>query len=305
MFTNASNFVQGVDRVFFIIVGLSVFFLVLFSIIMIYFAIRYNRKRHPKATQFKDNTLLEVSWTVGPILIVLYLFYIGWEGFLPMRQVPKDAMEIVAVGKMWKWVFEYPGDKQADTLVVPINKPIKVNLVSTDVTHGFFVPAFRIKENVVPGLINYSWFISGELGEYDLFCSAYCGLNHSYMSAVVKVVSQEDYDKWYALLPIKKAEDNNLGLKVIEKNGCTACHSIDGSNLVGPSFKGVFGTQREVTSNGKKRSITVDETYILSSIYEPNKDIVEGYPQGVMKSYKGMVKESDVKLIEEYLKTLK
>jgi len=305
MFSNASNFVHGVDKAFLIIGGFSIFFLVSFTIIMIYFVVKYNRKKHPKATQVKDNTLLEVTWTTLPVLLVIYMFYIGWEGFLPMRQAPKDAMEIVATGKMWSWVFEYPGQKQADTLVVPINKPVKVNLISRDVLHGFFVPAFRIKEDVVPGQTNYSWFISGQLGEYDLFCSAYCGVNHSYMSAIVKVVPQKEFDRWYAALPVKKKEDDNLGLKVIDKNGCTACHTLDGKSSVGPTFKGLYGSQREVSEGGNTKNITVDSEYIVSSIYDPNKDIVSGFPPGVMKSYKGIIKEEDIKLIEEYLKSLK
>lgn len=305
MFSNASNFVYGVDKAFLIIGGFSIFFLMAFTIIMIYFVVKYNRKKHPKATQVKDNTLLEVTWTTLPVLLVIFMFYIGWEGFLPMRQAPKDAMEVTATGKMWSWIFEYPGQKQADTLVVPIDKPIKVNLVSRDVIHGFFVPAFRIKEDVVPGQTNFSWFIPGKLGEYDLFCSAYCGVNHSYMSAIVKVVPQKEYDRWYAALPVKKKEDNNLGLKVIDKNGCTACHSLDGKSSVGPSFKGLYGSQREVSEGGKTKMITADSEYITNSIYDPNKDIVSGFPQGVMKSYKGIIKEEDIKLIEEYLKSLK
>jgi len=157
---------------------------------------------------------------------------------------------------------------------------------------------------MVPQKKNYAWFIPGELGNFDIYCTVYCGLNHSYMMSVIKVVSQADYDKWIKALPVKKA-DNSLGLKVLEKNGCIACHSIDGSKLVGPSFKGLHGSSSEVTTNGVNSKITVDSAYIASSIFDPNKDIVVGYPQGVMKSYKGIIQEKDIKLINEYLKTLK
>jgi cytochrome c oxidase subunit 2 len=305
MFSNASNFVHGVDTAFLIILGISLFFLLTLTALMVFFVVKYNRKKNIPAVQVKDNTLLEVTWTVIPLILVLFMFYIGWKEFLPMREVPKGAMEVKAIAKMWKWTFEYQGNKQSDTLVLPVNKAVKINLVSKDVIHGFFVPAFRIKEDVVPGKNNFSWFIPGEQGDYDLLCSAYCGVSHSYMSAVIRIVSEEQFKKWLTALPVKKSDDSNLGLKSLEKNGCIACHSLDGSKSVGPSFKGLYGTSIEVVSDGVTRKITVDSLYIQSSILDPNKDITAGYPPGVMKSYKGIVKDKDIQLIIEYLKTLK
>ena len=304
MFSHASNFVHGSDLSTLIIGGFGVFFLVSFTAIMILFVVKYNRKRNPKATQIKDNTVLETTWITLPVVLVIFMFYIGWKGFLPMRQDPKDAMHIKAIAKMWKWTFEYPGNKQSDTLFLPIHKSVRVDLVSMDVIHGFFVPAFRIKEDVVPGKNNYSWFIPGELGDYDLLCSAYCGVNHSYMSAIIRIVPQAQYDKWVKALPLKKI-DNSLGLKVIEKNGCIACHSFDGKKMVGPTFKGFYGSTVEVTTNGASRKIKADSIYIKSSILDPNQDIVAGYPQDVMKSYKGIITDKDIQLINEYLKTMK
>ena len=304
MFSNASNFVQGVDSAFLIITGISVFFLVALTALMIYFVVKYNRKKGKPAVQIKDNSLLEITWITIPMILVLYMFYIGWEGFIPMRQAPKGAMEVTAVGSMWKYEFLYPGNKQSDTLVLPIHKAVKVNLASKDVLHGFSVPAFRIKEDMVPQKNNYSWFIPGELGDFDVYCTVYCGLSHSYMNSIIRVVSQEDYDKWLAKVPVKKL-DNSLGLKVLEKNGCIACHSTNGTKLVGPSFKGLYGATIDVTTNGANRKITVDSVYIESSIYDPNLDIAVGYPQGVMKSYKGIIKAKDIQLMNEYLKSLK
>lgn len=304
MFSNASNFVQGVDSAFFIITGISVFFLVTLTATMIFFVVKYNKKKGKPAIQIKDNSLLEITWITIPMILVLYMFYIGWQGFLPMRQAPKDAMQVKAIGSMWKWTFEYAGNKQSDTLVLPINKPVKVNLVSTDVLHGFFIPAFRIKEDVVPKKHNYSWFIPGQLGDFDLFCTVYCGVSHSYMSAIVRIVNQQDYDKWIAALPVKKANTNS-GHAVLEKNGCIACHSLDGSKSVGPTFKGLSGSKVDVTTNGAPRKVTADDAYIKTSIHEPNKDVVVGYPQGLMKSYKGLITDKDIEQINEYLKTLK
>jgi len=305
MFSDASNFVHGVDKAFLFIIGISLFFLILLTIIMIVFVVKYNRKKHKKAVQIKDSSILEITWTTIPLILVLFMFYYGWEGFLPMRQVPDDAMQVKAIGKMWKWTFEYPGKKQSDTLMLPVNKAVKVDLISTDVIHGFSIPGFRVKEDVVPGKNNYTWFIPGKTGDYDLFCSAYCGLSHSYMYALVRIVTQEDFDKWLLALPVKKETDNNEGYKILEKNGCFSCHSLDGSKLVGPSFKGVYGSEREVNTNGTNRKIIVDDIYIETSVLDPNKDVVAGYPQGVMKSYKGIIKDKEIPKIIEYFKTLK
>ena len=271
---------------------------------MIYFVVKYNKKKGKPAVQIKDNSLLEITWITIPMLLVLYMFYIGWEGFLPMRQAPSDAIQVTAIGSMWKYEFIYPGNKSSDTLVVPINKSVKVNLGSKDVLHGFSVPGFRIKEDMVPQKKNYSWFTAGEQGDFDIYCTVYCGVNHSYMHSIIRVVSEADYNKWLKALPVKKA-DNSLGLKVLQKNGCIACHSIDGTKSVGPTFKKLYGSTIDVTTAGASRKVKVDDAYIESSITDPNKDIAAGFPQGVMKSYKGIIKDNDIKLVSEYLKTLK
>ncbi len=305
MFSNASNFVHNVDIAFLFILGVSIFFLVGLTALMIFFIVKYRKSKHPKAIQVKDSTALEITWTTIPLILVLVMFYLGWAGFLPMRQAPKDAMRVKAIGKMWKWSFEYPGNKEADTLVLPINKPVKIDLFSPDVLHGFSVPSFRIKEDVVPGKNNYSWFVPGEIGEYDLFCTVYCGVSHSYMTAIIKIVSQEDYDKWIAKVPVKKKLDNNNGYKALEKNGCIACHSVDGSKSVGPTFKGLYNANIEVTANGATKKVKVDDAYIKSSIYDPNKEIAVGFAPGIMKSYTGIVTDKDIDGITEYLKSIK
>ena len=304
MFSNASNFVHGSDLSTLLIGGFGLFFLISFTAIMILFVIKYNRKNHPKATQIKDNIVLETTWISLPILLVLFMFYIGWKGFLPMRQVPENAMHIKAIGKMWKWTFEYPGNKVSDTLVLPINKAVRIDLFSKDVIHGFFVPAFRIKEDCVPGKNNYCWFIPGELGDFDLLCSAYCGVNHSYMSAIIRIVPNNQYEKWIEALPAKNAIVNP-GLKILEKNGCTACHTLNGTKMVGPTFKGLYGSTVEVITDGKNRKIKVDDAYITTSIYDPNKDLVTGYQKGLMQTYNNVITEKDIQMINEYLKTLK
>jgi cytochrome c oxidase subunit II len=303
MFSKASNFVHGVDSAFLIITGISVFFLIVLTGLMIFFVFKYNKRNGKPAIQIKDNTALEITWITIPMIIVLYMFYIGWKGFIPMREAPKDAMEITAVSSMWKYKFDYPGDKESDTLVVPIDKAVKINLKSIDVLHGFSVPAFRIKEDMVPNKPNYSWFQAGELGDYDIYCTVYCGLNHSNMLGIIRVLPQADFDKWLEKLPAK-AKESPMGLKVLEKNGCLACHSLDGSKVVGPTFKGLYGSMRKVSANGTAREVKADDEYIKTSITNPGADIVDGYPAGLMQPYT-KISASDMALINDYFKSLK
>jgi len=293
MNTGASTFSQGVDLSLYIITGISLFFLIGITVVMIYFVIRYNKKRNPKATNIEGNFTLEVVWTVIPTLLVLLMFYYGWMGYKPMRQVPENAMEITAYGQMWKFSFEYPDGRITDTLVVPINQPVKLNLVARDVLHSFYVPAFRIKEDMVPGKNNFLWFEANREGRYDVLCAEYCGMLHSFMLSSITVVNQSAYDQWLTAAPI--ATDEHPGLAILKQNACLTCHSQDGSKLIGPSFKGVYGRTQIVDSNGETREIVVDDEYITRSIYNPNADIVQGYMRGLMISYE----------IIDYMKTLK
>ena len=302
MFSNASNFVEGVDMSFVVILGMSVFFLVSITAVMIWFVIRYNRKRNPKPVDVKENHKLEIIWTVIPTLLVLVMFYYGWVGYQPMRDFPDDSIEIKAVAQMWSWNFEYPNGKVSDTLVVPIDQAVTLNLESRDVLHSLYIPAFRIKEDVVPGIKNRMWFIGQELGDYDIFCAEYCGDRHSYMLSKVHVLTEQDYTTWYNLRP---ETTEHPGLTVIKRNACLSCHSLDGSKLIGPSFQGIWGRNEVVLTGGEEREITVDEGYIKTSIYDPNADLVKGYNQGLMISYKDLISEEEIGQIVEYLKTLK
>jgi len=301
--SGASNFVEGVDWVFKLLFGISFFFLFLITATMLLFVVRYNRKRHPRAVQVKDNTALEITWITIPIILVLFLFYFGYSAFQPMIWVPKDALHVKVIGRMWQWSFEYPGSKVANVLELPLNKPVKLDLHSEDVIHGFSIPAFRVKEDVVPGKNNYMWFTPQQIGEYEIFCTAYCGIRHSYMGTKVKVVTPREFENWLKTLSVAPAEPE--GLVIIKKNGCIACHSLDGSKLVSVSFKGLFGKTENVKTNGDERKVEVNDAYIITSIYEPDRDIVAGYSRGIMKSYKGLIKDDETKKIIDYLKTLK
>jgi cytochrome c oxidase subunit II len=302
MFSNASNFVQGVDLSFAIILGISVFFLVSITAVMIYFVIRYSRKRNPIASNIHSNDRLEIIWTVIPTILVLIMFYFGWTGYKPMRTIPEDAIPIKAYAQMWKWSFEYDNGKLSDTLFVPKDKAVKLDLISRDVVHSFYIPAFRVKEDVVPGKENKLWFIGQEEGEYNIFCAEYCGDRHSYMLSKVSVIPEADYNKWYNTISVST---DHPGLAVMKKNACTTCHSLDGTKIIGPSFKGIWGKTETVVTDNKEREITIDEAYIRHSIIEPNADVVKGFNKGLMISYKDLVSEKEMNDVIEYIKTLK
>jgi cytochrome c oxidase subunit 2 len=302
MFSQASNFVEGVDQAFLIIIGISLFFLVGITGAMIYFIFKFNKKKNPVAKNVKESKRLEIIWTTVPTLLVLVMFYYGWVGYAPMRDIPSDAMPVKATGRMWSWSFEYENGKLSPTLKVPVNKAVKLDLFSPDVLHSLYIPAFRVKEDVVPGVNNKMWFRPGMLGDFDILCAEYCGDRHSYMLSKVEVLSQEDFDAWYyADNPL--ANSAEAGLKLIQANGCVACHSIDGTPLVGPSFKGLLNSTKSVITDGKKREIIADEDYIKESIYNPSKDVVENFPK-VMISYKASINEEQLKAIIAYLKSI-
>ena len=215
MSSGASNFVESVDSVFLLSIIISVFFLVLITVLMIYFVIKYNRKRNPKAVNVHSNIMLEVIWTIIPTILVLILFWYGWVGYKEMADIPDDAMTVEVTARMWQWQFKYETGKVADSLYVPVNRAVKLTLVSNDVNHAFFVPAFRIKKDILPGRDRAVWFIANDIEVYDIFCAEYCGLNHSAMLTKVVVMSAADFENWLNAgndeKPDDKAElnDNN------------------------------------------------------------------------------------------------
>jgi cytochrome c oxidase subunit 2 len=306
---DASNFVSTFNTAFYFIVGISLLLLIGLTILMLYFVYRYNRKRNSVATQIEGNTRLEILWTVIPILLALAMFYFGWTGWKPMTKVPDDALVVRSVARMWSFSFEYENGKQSPDLVVPVNTPVKINLVSLDVIHSLFIPAFRIKSDMVPGREKMMWFLPQREGEYDLYCAEYCGLQHSYMNSIVRVLSKEDYNTWYAdtaavAIVAEGSAPGSEGFAILKAQGCNVCHSSDGSKIIGPSYLNLWGEQQIVIRDGKEIPVTADEEYIRKSIYDPNSEIVKGYPKGLMQSYEGIISVDDIARIIEYLKSL-
>lgn len=292
--------IEAIDPVFMFIFGASLVLLIAITAVMIYFIVRYHKSRSPEPTsQVSSNLWLEIIWSGLPTLLVLAMFYYGWAGYLALRNVPKGAMEVMVTARMWSWSFAYSNGKTSTKLYVPVGKPVKVQLTSLDVIHGFYLPAFRVKRDVVPGMKNYAWFVATKPGSYDLFCSSYCGTGHSAMITTVEAIPEADFAKW---LGEGRVLDGGSGRELLEKHGCIGCHSLDGSAKIGPSFKGIWGRQETVLTNDKERSITVDEAYLKRSIMEPKADVVKGY-QPIMPPNR--LKENEVMMMLEYLKGVK
>jgi len=302
LLSGASNLAAGVDKAFFFIFAISFLFTIAITALMIYILIHFSRKKNKNPQQFTGNTKLEIIWTVIPLIIVLVMFYYGMEGFSPMRKVPANAMEIKAIGRMWEWRFDYGNGKVSKELVVPHLRNIKMNLVSEDVNHGLFIPAFRVKEDVIPGYNNYLWFRPITKGNFDIFCSEYCGLAHSAMTAKVVVVDSLEFEKWLADLKVTGDVPDHPGLAVMKANACLTCHSLDGTKIIGPTFKGLYGSKRDVVTDQGEKQIDAFDDYIKKSITEPNAEVVKGYNKGLMQSYKDVIKGEDLDKIVDYFR---
>ncbi len=307
--TDASNFVSTFNTSYYFITGVAVILILGLTVVMLYFVFRYNKKKNKIAIQNEGNTRLEIIWTVIPVLLALAMFYFGWAGWKPMSKAPKDAINITSTARMWSFSFKYENGKQSPDLILPVNTPVKIKLISLDVIHSLYIPAFRVKSDIVPGREKMMWFLPQTVGVFSLYCAEYCGLRHSYMNSTVKVLSKEDYITWYAdsskvITEANSAAPGSEGLKIMINQGCNACHSSDGTKIVGPSYLNLFGQKQVVIRDGKEVTVTVDEEYIKRSIYEPNYEIVKGYPKDLMQSYKDVISADDLLKIIEYLKTL-
>ncbi len=278
---------------------------------MLYFVYKYNKKRNPTSAFIEGNIILEILWIIIPVILVSFMFSYGWKNWKILKSPPKDSFDITANARMWSWSFKYPNGVVTDTMYVAVDSPVKVNVHSFDVIHSLYIPAFRVKQDAVPGNKNFLWFIAQKEGTYDIFCAEYCGLRHAYMTSAVVVMSKKNFDKWYkaSTKPIPITSNGNKkiypGLAIIKRNGCTACHSFDGTKIVGPSYKGIYGTKVTVLVDGKEMQVLVDDNYILESVYDPNAKVVKGFQPDLMQSYKDIISKDEVKQIAEYIKSLK
>jgi cytochrome c oxidase subunit II len=302
-----ANTTLEVDFVFWFIAGISLFFLLLVTGLMIYFAVKYHRSRHPQPKETHESTLLEITWTVIPTALALAMFWYGYRAFLTMRNVPANALAIKVTGMMWKWEFTYPNGKKTEVLYVPINKPIRLDLKSTDVVHGFYIPAYRLKEDVVPGKDNYLWFQPQGFGAADIFCSQYCGLKHAYMISRVEVLSEPDFNTWYAstntTIAGAPAVTQLPGVPLMQAKSCLVCHRLDNSRGTGPSLLGIYNRKTTVLVSGKEKEIIADDAYLRRALQQPSAEVVKGYPD-VMPPVPSLT-DGDLQTIVETLKQLK
>lgn len=268
---------------------------------MIYFVTKYRRKtKNDKTPYISHNTMLEFIWSFIPLVLFLIMFAWGWSLYHEMRVAPSNAREVQVYAQQWLWQFEYKnGKKLNNELVVPVGVPVKLIMTSKDVLHSFYVPSFRIKQDVIPGRYTDLWFEAEKLGDFHVFCTEYCGLDHSKMLAKLKVVPLDEYEKWLATT-VEVA--GGPGAQLFNEKGCVACHSLDGSPKVGPSFKGLFGRTSAFDDGTEAKA---DENYIRESIVNSNAKTVKGFPKNVMPSFQGQLSEEDLAALIEFIKNQK
>ncbi|MCB9781016.1 MAG: cytochrome c oxidase subunit II [Alphaproteobacteria bacterium] len=300
----ASTFAEEVDWIYYFIYWIDVLFFFLVIGAMVYFAIRYRAKTGKERTSpLKGSHSLELAWSAIPGLILLSFFWFGFQTYMDMQVPPKDALNIRVTGQKWNWSFEYPdyGIRQGGDqgLVVPSGQPVMLTMSSVDVLHSFYIPDFRVKKDVVPNRYSTIWFEAKGTGDHQVFCTEYCGDDHSRMLTKVHVMEPAKFREW---VRDNKADDGPVdGQSLFSSMGCIGCHSIDGSKLVGPSLKGKYGTDEQLTDGS---TVAIDDNYIRESIMVPGAKVVAGYaPQ--MPPYQGRLNDEEVNALIDYIKTLK
>ncbi len=307
MFTNLPFFPQQastqagqVDALYFFLLAVTAFFSILIATLVISFAIRYRRRhRDEVGVPIHGSLALEMLWTVIPFFIVMVMFVWGAKVFFNAYRPPAGAMEVYVVGKQWMWKIQHvDGQREINELHVPVGRPVKLIMGSEDVIHDFFIPAFRVKADVVPGRYNVLWFTATKAGRYHLFCAQYCGTSHSGMVGWVIAMEPADYEAWLAG---GKATDSAVatGAKLFQDLACNSCHRTD-SQARGPMLTDLFGRTVELQSGA---SVVADESYIRESIVNPQAKIVAGF-QPIMPTFQGLVSEEQLLQLIAYVRSL-
>ncbi len=284
----ASTIAAGVDWMYDFITWLCIFFFVVIVGAMVIFMIKYRRRAHVADTGGPThNTPLEITWTVIPLILVIAIFYIGLKGYVHITTPPANSYEIEVTGQRWFWTFRYPnGATETNILHVPVHRPVKLTMGSDDVIHAMFIPAFRVKQDVVPGRRTQLWFEATRVGEFDLKCAEYCGTQHSQMIGKVIVYDEDEFEVVIEELArwIDDVPDEKLHLAgALMYNQCSSCHTLDGSDLIGPSFK---ETHELFKAAGTRQladgaTVAVDDDYLQQSILKPLDQIAKGYPSSM------------------------
>lgn len=303
-----STLAQQTDTLFWFVHLSSLVLTIGLIAVIVYFVYKYRRKSGDEVTPLiTHNNKLEVTWSVIPLILTLIVFGWGYKVFMNQQVVPDDAYEVNVTAQKWIWQFTYEnGARSTGKLHVPADRPVKLIMSSNDVIHSFYVPDYRLKQDVVPGRYTEMWFNAPEPGESIIYCTEYCGTGHSDMLGNVIVHEEEEFENWLAENAGGGSKPDDLapaewGEQLAQEWACTTCHSPDGSQMTGPTWKGVFGSEEQLADGS---TVTVDENYIRESILEPNAKVVEGYP-AVMNTYQGQLNDEQINAIIEYIKTLK
>ena len=294
---SASNFAVKMNWLMLYLLGVTGFFAVLILVLIVFFALYYRRRRPddvpPRSSSPKS---LEIAWMVLPLPLLLGMFFWGAHLFVDMRRPPADAEEIHVQAKRWMWTTQHAnGSRQKNELTVPLGRPVKLVMRSEDVIHDLFVPAFRTKQDVLPGRFTEQWFTATKTGAFELYCSEYCGADHSQMRGTVHVLEPAAYDAWLrgTAVDVPPAE---RGATLFQSQGCAACHGQRA-----PTLRGVFGTQQPLTDG---TTVLADETYVRESILVPAAKVVAGYAAGNMPGYRERLTEDQVEDLIAYIKSI-
>jgi cytochrome c oxidase subunit 2 len=295
----ASKIAPQMDALLFFMVLVSLIGLTIVALLVTSFSILYNKKRHPVAVQVEGSTLLEATWTIIPLGLFLVMFMWGALIYFRVFTPPANAMNIYVVGKQWMWKAEHPGGQhEINSLHVPTGRAIQLTLISQDVFHSFSIPAFRVKREAIPGRYTTVWFEATKPGTYHLFCTQYCGTNHSQMVGDVVVLTPEGYKKWLAESTSGISLAQN-GERLFASLSCAACHNAR-PDARGPSLANVYGAKLTLQTGG---TVTADDAYLRESILNPSQHITQGYAP-IMPTYQGQISEEGVIALVEYIKNL-
>lgn len=296
----ASSVAGEVDAIYYFLVLISLVFGGIIVLGLIYSAIRYRKgTKNSRANAVNEHLGLELAWSLIPLAIAIGIFVWSSRVFINMHVAPKDAMEVYVVGKQWMWKIQHPqGNREINTLHVPVGKPVKLIMTSQDVIHSFYIPAFRIKQDVLPGRYTTQWFQATKPGEYHLFCAEYCGTSHSGMIGKVVVMEPAEYEQWLSGA-VGSTGMASTGQLLFQQFGCQACHKSEAGQR-GPSLDGLYGSEVKL-SNGK--TVIADQEYIRESIVNPAAKIVAGY-QVLMPMYGTQLTQEQLNQLVEYVKSL-
>lgn len=297
----ASSIAHEVDLIYFFILAVCSFFAILVSALVVFFAVKF-RRRHPDevGADIHGSIALELLWTIIPFILSLVMFVWGADLYFRIARPPADSMEVFVVGKQWMWKVQHPeGVREINELHVPVNRNVKITLGSEDVLHDYYIPAFRVKMDAVPGKLTTMWFRATKPGTYQIFCAEYCGTQHSGMIGHVTVLEEHDYEAWLAGGRSTGTAVEN-GERLFTDLACITCHKTDTTGR-GPVLAGVFGSPVRLMDG---RTVVADENYLRESIVNPQAKVVLGY-QPIMPTFQGTVSEENLMQLIAYIKTLK